>query len=62
MGTWHLANTKQYITEFGRLLSGAKDYKIVAEMTKLYPDRFNSAPLLFSSIQAFEGLNEEANK
>jgi glyoxylase-like metal-dependent hydrolase (beta-lactamase superfamily II) len=61
MATWHLTNTKKYIVDFGKALETAKEPKdLIAEMNKLYPDRFNQMPLVFSAIKAFEGLKEEA--
>jgi hypothetical protein len=40
---------------FGKLLETAKDRKdIITGMTKLYPDRFNSAALIMSAVRAFE--------
>lgn len=41
-GVWHLASTKQYIKDFGKVLEGdPKDSdEVFAEMSKLYPDRF----------------------
>jgi glyoxylase-like metal-dependent hydrolase (beta-lactamase superfamily II) len=62
MGTWHLANTKKYITDFGKVLATAKEPKdVIAGMNEIYPDRFNPAPLLLSAIKAFEGLKEAGN-
>jgi glyoxylase-like metal-dependent hydrolase (beta-lactamase superfamily II) len=55
MGTWHLANTKQYLMDFGDVVATANDPKaVIAGMHELYPDRFNPAPLLLSAIKAFE--------
>ena len=55
MGTWYLANTKQYIVDFGRVLETAKDRKdIIASMNKLYPDRLNPAALITSAARALK--------
>lgn len=54
-GVWHLANTKKYIRDFGRVLeSNPKNAReLFAAMNKLYPDRFNPAALIMSSMGAF---------
>jgi glyoxylase-like metal-dependent hydrolase (beta-lactamase superfamily II) len=55
MGTWHLANTQQYIVDFGKVVETAKDRKdIITGMNTLYPDRFNPAALIMSAVRAFE--------
>ena len=38
--------------------AGNEPKDVIAGMNKLYPDRFNPAPLLLSAIKAFEGLEE----
>ena len=54
-GVFHLAATKKYIEDFGKVWQ--KDPKtpreIFAAMEKLYPDRFNPAALIMSSMGAF---------
>jgi glyoxylase-like metal-dependent hydrolase (beta-lactamase superfamily II) len=60
-GVWHLVNTKKYIVDFGKVIKTAKDPQdVVAQMTSLYPDRFNPAPVLWSAIKGLEGLKEES--
>lgn len=51
-GVWHLAATKKYIEDFGKLWSGNPEtpQEVFAAMTKMYPDRFNSSALR-SSVQ-----------
>lgn len=60
-GVWHLASTKKYIEDFGRVL--AKDPKdsaeVVAEMTNLYPDRYNPNALKLSAAGVFIVSKEE---
>ncbi|CEJ81759.1 hypothetical protein VHEMI01872 [[Torrubiella] hemipterigena] len=55
-GVWHLAATKKYIQDFGKVLE-EKDPKdaneLAAEMLKLYPDRYNPFALRLSAIGAF---------
>lgn len=55
MGTWHLANTKKYIVDFGKVVQTANDRKeIIKAMSELYPDRFNPGALIRSAIGAFD--------
>jgi glyoxylase-like metal-dependent hydrolase (beta-lactamase superfamily II) len=55
-GVWHLAATKKYIEDFGRIVaSDPKDpAEIFTRMTELYPDRFNPAALRLSSAGVFQ--------
>ncbi|RAH75741.1 Metallo-hydrolase/oxidoreductase [Aspergillus japonicus CBS 114.51] len=55
-GVWHLAATKKYIEDFGRIAaSGPKDpTEVFTQMTELYPDRFNPAALRLSSVGVFQ--------
>lgn len=55
-GAWHLAATKKYIEDFGRLVEkGPKSKKELATgMMELYPDRFNTGALLASVQGAFQ--------
>lgn len=55
-GAWHLAYTKQYLVDWGRLLQNSpKDpEELYGEMVKLYPNRFNLMPLLWSAGGAFQ--------
>ncbi|TQS32333.1 hypothetical protein Golomagni_07352, partial [Golovinomyces magnicellulatus] len=52
LGSWHLGNTKQYIKDFDSVIDdGARTVKeIVAAVTKLYPDRFNTGALFLSAM------------
>ena len=53
MGTWHLANTKQYLIDFGKTVEeeGAKtEAEIVKSMTAKYPDRFNVGALYLGAM------------
>lgn len=54
-GVWHLASTKEYIKDFGRVLEKKpKDAKeIISEMLQLYPDRYNPNALALSASGAF---------
>jgi glyoxylase-like metal-dependent hydrolase (beta-lactamase superfamily II) len=54
-GVWHLASTKKYIEDFGRVLeNNPKDAKeVVTEMVKLYPDRYNLNALGLSAVGVF---------
>ncbi|KAH7000944.1 beta-lactamase-like protein [Ilyonectria destructans] len=54
-GIWHLASTKKYIEDFGRVLEkNPKDAKeVIAEMIKLYPDRYNPNALALSAVGVF---------
>lgn len=50
-GAWHLANTKKYLLDWGSLLKNSpKDpQELYGELVKLYPQRFNRMPLLWSA-------------
>ncbi|KAJ2972671.1 hypothetical protein NQ176_g7026 [Zarea fungicola] len=54
-GVWHLAATKKYIEDFGKVL--AKDpqdaNEAFNEMIKLYPDRFNPVVVKWGCLGAF---------
>lgn len=54
-GVWHLAATKKYIEDFGRVLAKKPKDKREAysEMIKLYPDRFNPPVLIMGCAAAF---------
>ncbi|KAM0200007.1 hypothetical protein ACHAQI_011899 [Fusarium lateritium] len=54
-GVWHLAATKKYIEDFGRVLeSKPKDHhEVIAAIMKLYPDRYNQNALNLSAYGAF---------
>ncbi|KAF1736567.1 hypothetical protein CRV24_002174 [Beauveria bassiana] len=54
-GVWHLAATKKYIEDFGRVLAGEpRDAKeLFKEMSRLYPDRLNPGALILSCTGAF---------
>ncbi|KAH7165210.1 beta-lactamase-like protein [Dactylonectria macrodidyma] len=54
-GVWHLAATKKYIEDFGRVLEkNPKDAKeVIARMMELYPDRYNTGALALSAVGAF---------
>ncbi|KZL63297.1 metallo-beta-lactamase domain [Colletotrichum incanum] len=55
-GVWHLANTKRYLLDWGNLLrSSLKEPRELYEaMIKLYPNRFNRMPVLWSAGAAFQ--------
>ncbi|GKT46122.1 uncharacterized protein ColSpa_06303 [Colletotrichum spaethianum] len=55
-GVWHLANTKMYLLNWGYLLRDRpKDPRELYEaMIKLYPNRFNRMPVLWSAKAAFQ--------
>ncbi|RSL79284.1 hypothetical protein CEP51_007484 [Fusarium floridanum] len=54
-GVWHLAETKRYIEDFGRVIE--KDpqdmAEIVSQMVALYPERFNPGVVKLSAMGAF---------
>lgn len=54
-GVWHLAFTKKYIEDFGKIIEtnpkGPKE--IINSMLTLYPERFNPAALILSAMGAF---------
>ncbi|KAM5383704.1 hypothetical protein ACJZ2D_001693 [Fusarium nematophilum] len=54
-GVWHLASTKKYIKDFGRVLEkNPKNAKeVITEMVKLYPDRYNTNALALSASGVF---------
>ncbi|KAL2691380.1 hypothetical protein Neosp_001765 [[Neocosmospora] mangrovei] len=54
-GVWHLAATRRYIEDFGRVLErDPKDMaEIVSQMVALYPDRFNPGVVKLSAMGAF---------
>ncbi|KAI1385716.1 beta-lactamase-like protein [Hypoxylon trugodes] len=54
-GVWHLASTKKYIEDFGRVLAeDPKDSKeVIAKMKNLYPDRYNPNALALSAAGVF---------
>lgn len=60
MGRWHLANSKQYIRDFARVVeSKPKSTKeIVAAMTNLYPDRFNTGALVMGAMGAMQAAKQ----
>ncbi|KAF1964616.1 Metallo-hydrolase/oxidoreductase [Bimuria novae-zelandiae CBS 107.79] len=62
-GVWHLASTKKYLIDFGKVLEkGPKSPReIITEMLKLYPERFNPGTLQLSAIGAFMVPKEEWN-
>ncbi|KAL1880685.1 hypothetical protein Daus18300_001299 [Diaporthe australafricana] len=53
---WHLANTKQYLLDWGNILrKSPKDpQELYEEMVKLYPQRFNRMPLMWGAGGAFQ--------
>ena len=59
-GVWHLANTKKYIEDFGKLM--ATDPKTPKEVfdgvIKMYPHRFNPMALRFGALGAFRVSRE----
>ncbi|KAI0898708.1 hypothetical protein F4806DRAFT_507464 [Annulohypoxylon nitens] len=59
-GVWHLASTKKYIEDFGKILEEEpKDAReIISEMVKLYPDRYNTNALALSAAGVFLVPNE----
>ncbi|KAL4888952.1 beta-lactamase-like protein [Aspergillus ambiguus] len=59
-GRWHLENTKQYIRDFGRVIEGKPKTPrdIVAAMTKLYPDRYNTGALIMGAMGHFQAVKE----
>ncbi|KAH6871565.1 beta-lactamase-like protein [Thelonectria olida] len=54
-GVWHLAATKRYLEDFGRVLEGdpKDEAEIIAKMTELYPDRYNPNALALSATGVF---------
>ncbi|KAE8150356.1 beta-lactamase-like protein [Aspergillus avenaceus] len=60
MGRWHLANTKQYIRDFAKVLEGKpkSPREIVEAMTKLYPDRYNTGALIMGAMGYFQALKQ----
>ena len=59
-GIWHLAATKKYIEDFGRLVGKGPRSKedLFGWMTDLYPDRFNPRALHASVQGAFRHIRE----
>ena len=57
-GVWHLAATKKYIEDFGRLfcIDPQSLQEVFDGMTKLYPDRFNNSALRSSCHGTFRAL------
>ena len=55
-GAWHLAYTKKYLLDWGRILRASpKDpEELYTEMIKLYPHRFNRMPVLWNAGGAFQ--------
>jgi glyoxylase-like metal-dependent hydrolase (beta-lactamase superfamily II) len=55
-GAWHLANTKQYLLDWGSILrrSPKDPQELYGEMVKLYPHRFNRMPLMWGAGGAFQ--------
>jgi glyoxylase-like metal-dependent hydrolase (beta-lactamase superfamily II) len=57
-GIWHLAATKQYLQDFGRVLEENKNANSAEEianaMIKIYPDRSNLAVVMFSAAAALQ--------
>jgi len=60
-GIWHLASTKKYILDFGKVLESEpkEPAEVFDAMTSLYPERFNPAPLHLSSEGVFMAPKEE---
>ncbi|QKD57544.2 beta-lactamase-like protein [Fusarium oxysporum Fo47] len=60
-GTWHLAATKKYIEDFGRVLQKKpKDaQELVGLMINLYPERYNPNALQLSAAGVFMAPEEE---
>ncbi|KAJ1706949.1 metallo-beta-lactamase domain protein [Aspergillus flavus AF70] len=60
LGRWHLANTKQYIRDFAKVLEKKpkSPREIVEAMTKLYPDRYNIGALIMGAMGYFQALKE----
>ncbi|OLN85533.1 hypothetical protein CCHL11_05760 [Colletotrichum chlorophyti] len=54
-GAWHLATTKKYLLDWGDILrkSPKEPQDLAEEMTKLYPNRSNTMPVLWSAGGAF---------
>ncbi|KAI8225389.1 hypothetical protein K4K54_004593 [Colletotrichum sp. SAR 10_86] len=54
-GVWHLAATKKYIQDFGKIVEkGPKDAKeVFTEVMKLYPDRYNPGAVQLSAAGVF---------
>jgi len=53
-GTFHLAATKKYIRDFGDVVGEnvKSSRRIVDEMLKIYPTRFNKGALLIGAMAA----------
>jgi len=62
-GVWHLTSTKKYLIDFGKVLEKDPESpaQIVAEMMKLYPDRFNPGALQLGAMGAFMVSKDEWN-
>ncbi|PLB47448.1 Metallo-hydrolase/oxidoreductase [Aspergillus steynii IBT 23096] len=60
MGRWHLGNTKEYIEDFARVVESKPKSarEIVAAMTKLYPDRFNTGALVIGAMGAMQAAKQ----
>lgn len=59
-GVWHLANTKKYIEDFGKLMATdpQTSKEIFQSITRMYPNRLNPLVPLFSSDGAFRVSRE----
>jgi glyoxylase-like metal-dependent hydrolase (beta-lactamase superfamily II) len=59
-GVWHLANTKKYIEDFGKLMATDPQTpkEIFQGITRMYPNRLNPLALLFSADGAFRVSRE----
>ena len=57
-GIWHLAATKKYIEDFGKLWakSPGSAQEVFDAMTKMYPDRFNNSALRSSCQGTFKAM------
>lgn len=60
-GVWHLANTKKYIEDFGKLMATDPQTpdEIFRGITRMYPDRLNPLAAIFGSEGAFR-ISREA--
>ncbi|KAI3534280.1 Zn-dependent hydrolase [Colletotrichum filicis] len=55
-GIWHLAATKKYIQDFGKILekNPKTEKELFVEILKMYPERFNPGAARLSAMGAFQ--------
>ncbi|RAL16007.1 Metallo-hydrolase/oxidoreductase [Aspergillus homomorphus CBS 101889] len=55
-GVWHLAVTKRYLVDFGRIAAGNPENpnEVFARMMELYPERFNPGALRLGAVGLFQ--------